>query len=53
MGVGGPGGWLPCKVGNLVGQALLDYPPVVISPYANPSCEAAKAGEVPSGDISE
>ena len=43
MGVGGPGGWLPCKVWDLVGQALLDYPPVVIAPYANPSGEVTKA----------
>ena len=43
MGVGGPGGWLPCKVWDLVGQTLLDYSPVVIAPYANPSGELAKA----------
>ena len=43
MGAGGPGGRLPCKVGDLVGQALLDYPPVVIASYANPSGEVAKA----------
>ena len=42
-GVGGPGGWLSCKVWDLVGQTLLDYPPVVIAPYANPSGELAKA----------
>ena len=42
-GVGGPRGWLPCKVQDLVGQALLYYPLVVIAPYANPSCEVAKA----------
>ena len=32
MSIGGPGGWLPCKVWDPVGQALLDYPPVVIAP---------------------
>ena len=43
MGVGGPGGWSPCKVWDLVGQTLLDYSPVVIASYANPSSELAKA----------
>ena len=42
-GIGGPGGWSPCKVWGLVGQTLLDYSPVVIAPYANPSGELAKA----------
>ena len=42
-GVGGPGGWLPWEVWDLVGQTLLYYPPVVIAPYANPSGEVAKA----------
>ena len=43
MGVGGPGGQSPCEVWDLVGQTLLDYSPVVIAPYANPSGEVAKA----------
>ena len=36
-----------------MGQALLDYPPVVISPYSNPSGEVAEALEVSSRDLSE
>ena len=52
-GVRGPRGWLPCKVWDLVGQTLLDYSPVVIAPYANPSGELAKAQEVLSGDLSK
>ena len=43
MGIGSPGGWLPCEVRDLMDQALLDYLPVVIAPYANPSGEVAKA----------
>ena len=49
----GSSGGLPCKMWDLVGQALLDYPPVVIAPYANPSGEVAKAREVSSGDLSK